>query len=275
MATVSERQAVEHLLSLRNADGGFPPARGGDSEPEPTALAALALDDADARAWIEANQRDDGGFVIGPESVRSDASTPLAALALSPGPARDRAIGYLLGHQAQQLGRDERFPHDADTSGWGWTSLTFGWVEPTARALHALKLLEPTAREAIADGRRVLEDRECVGGGWNYGNRVVLGRELEPYLQTTAAAVIALHDEAGALRDRGLAVLEALWPDEQGGLGWSMTLAALRLCGAPSDELSSELSAYVEQTGLFDDGVALGWAAIALGDGIDRLRVTR
>lgn len=274
MTTVSEHQAVEHLLSLRNGDGGFPPARGGESEPEPTALAALAIDDADARAWLEAHQRDDGGFTIGPESVRSDASTPLAALAMSPGSARDRAIEYIVGHQAQQLGRDERFPHDADTSGWGWTSLTFGWVEPTARALHALKLLEPNAREVIADGRRVLEDRECVGGGWNYGNRVVLGRELEPYLQTTAAAVIALHDDAGPLRDRGLGVLEKLWPDEQGGLGWSMTLAAVRLCGAASDKLSSALATYVAQTGLFDDGVALGWAAIALGDGIDRLRVT-
>lgn len=275
MTVVSDRLAIEHLVSLRNGDGGFPPARGGESEPEPTALAALALDDADARAWLEAHQRDDGGFVIGPESVRSDSSTPLAALAMSPGSARDRAIQYVLDHQAQRLGRDERFPHDADTSGWGWTSLTFGWVEPTARALHALKIVSPASGEAIADGRRVLEDRECVGGGWNYGNRVVLDRELEPYLQTTAVAVVALHDEQSDLRDRGMAILEARWPIEQGGLGWSMTLAALRLCNAPADRLAADLAAYVDDTRLFDDGVALAWAAIALGEGIDRLRVSR
>lgn len=275
MMAVSDRLAIEHLESLRNGDGGFPPARGGESEPEPTALAALALNDADARAWLEAHQRGDGGFMVGPESLRSDSSTPLAALAMSPGPARDRAVQYMLDHQAQRLGRDDRFPHDADTSGWGWTSLTFGWVEPTARALHALKVLTPTSDAAIADGRRVLEDRECQGGGWNYGNRVVLGRALEPYLQTTAAAVVALHDEESELRDRGAAILEALWANEQGGLGWSMALAALRLCNIPADRPSDDLAAYVEATGLYDDGVALAWAALALGDGVERLRVPR
>jgi hypothetical protein len=274
---MSSDRAAQLLASVRNADGGFPPAPAGASEPEPTALAAIALDDPDAVAWLQANQRDDGGFMVGPEALRSDAATPLAALALGPGPAGDRAVDYLLAHQAQRLGADERFPHDPDTSGWGWTSLTFGWVEPTARALHAMKVLSPEAgAAAIADGRRVLEDRECAGGGWNYGNRLVLGRELEPFLQTTAAAVIALHDEDGTeLRDRGVSTLEALWPDEQGGLGWSMTLVALALAGAPTGALSEALAAYVDETDLYADTVALAWAAIGFGSGLDRLRINR
>ena len=80
---------------------------------------------------------------------------------------------------------------------------------------------------------------------------------------------------AGERLDRGdgLAILETLWASEQGGLGWSMALAAFRLCNAPADRLADDLAAYVEATRLFDDGVALAWAAIALGDGIDRLRV--
>lgn len=274
---MSSERAAQLLASMRNADGGFPPAPAGASEPEPTALAAIALDDPEAIAWLQANQRADGGFIVGPEAVRSDAATPLAALALGPGPAGDRAIDYLLSHQAQRLGRDERFPHDPETSGWGWTSRTFGWVEPTARALHAVKALSPDdGASAIADGRRVLEDRECAGGGWNYGNRLVLGRELEPFLQTTAAVVIALHDEEGSeLLGRGVATLEALWPHEQGGLGWSMTLVALGLAAAPTDALSEALAAYVDETNLYSDGVALAWAAIGFGGGLERLRINR
>lgn len=266
-------EAGRLLKSMRNGDGGFPPAPGGASEPEPTALAAIALRDGDAVAWLQSHQAEDGGFILGPVAVRNDSATPLAALALGSGLAQERAVDYLLSHQAKQLGNDERFPHNPETLGWGWTSLTFGWVEPTARALHAVKLLAPDrGASAIADGRLVLQDRECAGGGWNYGNRAVLGRELEPYLQTTAAAVIALHDEADDLRARGLQVLEALWPNEQGGLGWAMTLAALKLCDAPSQALSDALAAYVDETQLFLDGVALGWAVIALGPELDTLR---
>ena len=45
----------------------------------------------------------------------------------------------------------------------------------------------------------MLRDRETVGGGWNYGNRVVLGEDLEPYAQTTAAALVALQRADPAL----------------------------------------------------------------------------
>lgn len=264
------------LQRMQNADGGFPPAGGGVSEAEPTALAAIALDDEAARAWLVGHQASDGAFLTGPESLRNDSATPLAALALEPGDQRDRAVGYVIDHQAQAIDRDERFPHDPDTRGWGWTSRTFGWVEPTSRALHALNVLAPErAASVIEDGRRTLEDRECVGGGWNYGNRQVLGRDLEPFLQTTAAAVIALHAEDSQLRARGVAVIESLWPDEQGGLGWSQSLVAIRLAGAPSGELEAALANYVAETGLYGDGVALGWAAIGLGPALDRLRAGR
>jgi len=263
------------LRSMQNADGGFPPAAGGVSEPEPTALAAVALDDGDARGWLVAHQASDGGFITGPPALLNDSATPLAALALEPGDPRDRATSYVIDHQAQAIDRDERFPHDPDTRAWGWTSRTFGWVEPTSRALHALKVLAPLrAASVIADGRAVLADRECVGGGWNYGNRQVLGTDLEPFLQTTAAAIIALHDETSELRARGLSIIESLWPDERGGLSWSMSLVALRLAGRSGDDLARALAEYVAATGLYGDTVSLGWAAIGLGPGLERLRVS-
>lgn len=260
------------IAAQRNLDGGFGPTKGAPSEPEATALAAIALDDAKARDWLANHQHDDGGFLVGPSSVRNDSPTPLAALALAPGASRERALDYVVSHQAQPLGDDPRFPHDPSTRGWGWTSLTFGWVEPTARALLALKVLRPAAREQIADGARVLADRECQGGGWNYGNREVLGRNLEPYLQTTAAATLALQDDHTGLRDRGLNVMERLWATEVGGLGWSLSLAAMRAAGRDHPELADQLSRLAISSDLLGDTVALAWAAIALGPGLQRLK---
>ena len=266
----SPENAAALLAELRARDGGFAPTVVGEAEPEPTALAAVALDDPQARAWLEAHQREDGSFLIGPEGVRNDVATPLAAIALADA-ASERALDYLVGHRARLTGFDERFPHDASTQGWGWTSLTFGWIEPTARAVLALKLLRPDAEE-IADGIAVLTDRECTDGGWNYGNREVLGRTLEPFLQTTAAGLIAVHDGPVDLRDRAVAVVEALWDHEPGGLGWAMSVVGLRLAGIDASAHADELESLVEETRLRDDAVALAWAVLALGDGWQQLK---
>jgi len=261
------------LRALRNADGGYPPVAGVPSEPEPTALAALALDDAGARKWLEDRQRNDGGWILGPDALRNDSATPLAAIALAPGQRSDLAVDYLVSHRGQALANDPRFPHDPNTRGWGWTSATFGWVEPTAHGLLALRLLRPSVTNEIADAHRLLEDRECSVGGWNYGNREVLGVQLEPYLQTTAAAVIALQDPADPLVTRGVAVIERLWNAERGGLGLAMALAGLRLVGQASADVEDGLTKLVTDTDLLQDGVSLGWAAIALGPALERLRV--
>lgn len=266
----SPEKAAALLAGLRAQDGGFAPTVGGEAEPEPTALAALALDDPQARRWLEAHQREDGSLLVGPEAVRSDVATPIAAIAVGDA-ARERALDYLVSHRAQPSAFDERFPHDPSTRGWGWTSLTFGWVEPTARAVLALKLGRPDAKE-IADGIAVLEDRECTGGGWNYGNPEVLGRTLEPFLQTTAAGLMAVHDGPEDLRDRAIAVVEALWSHEPGGLGWAMSVVGLRLAGREASAHADELESLVEQTRLRDDAVALAWAVMALGNNWERLR---
>lgn len=258
-------RAQELLEQLRQADGGFSPSPGGASEPEPTALAAIALDDGDARGWLEEHQRDDGGFVVGPASIRNDSPTALAALAIIEGAAREAALDYLVTHRAQAQENDPRFPHDPDTRGWGWTSLTFGWTEPTSRAVLALKVLRPDATE-IEDGIRTLADRECGGGGWNYGNREVLGTKLEAFLQTTAAGLMAVQDGPEDLRDRAIAVVERLWTVERGGLSWAMSLAALQLAGKDEPVRARELAELVASTSLLLDGVALGWATIALSD---------
>jgi hypothetical protein len=269
---LSASDVARMLAELRQPDGGFGPSAGAASEPEPTAMAALALDDARARTWLVEHQREDGGWLVGPVSVGNDSATALGALATSD-TARERALDHLVAHRAVQAGADDRVPHDTSTRGWGWTPTTFGWVEPTARATMALKLLRPTATSEIADGLAVLADRECTDGGWNYGNRRVLGVDLPPSLQTTASALLALQDDDDGLRERGVAAVQRLWRDEPGGLGWAMSVVALRLCGRAVGTLPDELARLVDTTGLLGDVVSLSWTVLALGDGWQQLQV--
>ena len=264
-------QAHEHLERLRKEDGGFSPAPGGLSEPEPTAMAAIALDDAPAQRWLAEHQEPDGAFILGPEEVRNDNATAIAAIALE-GVPREKALEYVVTHRAQPQDEDHRFPHNPETRGWGWTSLTFGWTEPTARVVLALKLLRPDAPE-LQDGLRTLADRECVGGGWNYGNRQVLGTDLEPFLQTTAAGLMAVQDGPGDLRDRAITVVENLWDSERGGLSWAMALVALRLAGRDDPDRVGQLADLVDTTSLLSDGVALAWAVLGLSDRWETLLV--
>lgn len=261
------------LRALQRPDGGFGPAPGTPSEPEPTSLAALALDDDDAVTWLLRHQESDGSFRTGPRALVADAATPLAALALPDGAERERALDWISGHRAPAQAQDARFPHDPTTRGWGWTSLTFGWVEPTARAVLALRVLRPSATAEIRDGLRVLADRECDGGGWNYGNREVLGKRYRPFLQTSAAALMALGGQASDLRDRSRAAIRARWAVERGGLGWSMGTAALRLSGDDAEAEQRDLLELVNDHALLHNGVALAWTLLAVTDRLERLRI--
>ena len=56
----------------------------------------------------------------------------------------------------------------------------------------ALQILRPSATAEITDAVKLLADRSCVGGGWNYGSREVYDTDLEPYAQTTAIGLIGL-----------------------------------------------------------------------------------
>ena len=263
------------VSAAQNEDGGFGPRPSVASEPEPTALAAIALDDADGRAWLEAHQADDGSVSFDAAVVVNDSSTALAALAFGPGAPRERALDHLVSGLARSTPSTTSVPHDESVHGWAWTEGTFGWVEPTSRGVLALRLLRPEA-PAIADGVGLLRDRESVGGGWNYGNRVVYEEALPPYAQTTAAALLALQNADPALETRGLAVLRDLWRAERdGGLSLAQVTAALRLHGdRDAEPAERSLSDLFDRTGLRDDVVALAWAAIATGPALASLEVT-
>ncbi len=254
------------VARLQNADGGFGPRVGQPSEAEPTALAALALGDERARTWLAEHQRDDGSFatIVGP--YVNDSATGLGALALGPGPERERALDALESFRAARADSTAAIPIDESAIGWAWTRGTASWVEPTARALWALRIARPSS-ERVADAASFFRDRECVGGGWNYGNREVLGVDLPPFVQTTAISLIGLSGLDRDLETRGLDTLRRIWRHEAaGGLSLATALAAFRTHGATADEraVRIELEHLIADTGLLGDGVALAWAALAL-----------
>ena len=276
------------LESARNDDGGFGPRPGLPSEPEPTALATLALDDDGGRAWLASHQRADGSLalVIGdrvnpPDESVNDSATSLAALALPAGAARETALDHIVAHQAVQLSSASPIiPMDITLRGWSWTPFTFGWIEPTSRNLLALQILRPSATAEITDAVKLLADRACVGGGWNYGNREVYDTDLDPYAQTTAIGLIGLQ---GAGDPQVVAdcytVLRRLWPVETGGLSLALSLIAMRVAADSTDaeraDIEAGLSTSFDATAFLDDNVALAWATLATGDSIDVIKVAR
>jgi hypothetical protein len=263
---------ADRLRRQRSGDGGYGPRPGAASEPEPTALAAIGLGDEAAVAWLLAHQRGDGSFGLALGPVDNDSATPLAALALPPGGARERALDHLESARGEIVADGGEAPHDASLRGWSWTRGTYGWTEPTARALLALRSLRPDS-DTIADGIATLADRQCLDGGWNYGNPEVLGAELPGFAQTTAAAMIGLQGAAPEVERRGLAALRGLWREErEGGLSLAMATAALKLHGDPdAGEADAALAGSSDGSAFLGDHIALAWAAIATGPGLDRM----
>jgi Prenyltransferase and squalene oxidase repeat len=265
--------AARHLLDARNDDGGFGPGAAVPSEPEPTALAAIALADERARSWLERRQRDDGSFGVVDGFVRDEAATGLAAIAVGPGPARERALDRLEALEAVRVASTDAIPVDPNLPGWPWMGGTAGWVDPTASSLLALRLLRPESPR-IADAVGFLRERRCVDGGWNYGNRVVLDEELPPYAHTTALALVALRGLEPTLEAEGGRQLRSLWRRERAGaLSLAVALTAFELRGErdEADAVATALHDLVEGTDLLGDAVVAGWAALACGPGLEVL----
>jgi hypothetical protein len=252
---------LAELDGLRGADGGFPVSVAGASEVEPTVVAALALRDARARAWLVPRQRPDGGFAELDGRVAGPTTSALAALALDAPRAR-RALAHAIA------GRGLPLPNADDPKrrvAWGWTSDTRSLTEPTARVLLAVNARTPDDRATRAEALGLLADRQCADGGWNFGNASVYDVDLKSYPQTTAVALIALQGAAHGLVGPALRYLADAWRLEPGGLTLAQTVLALRLHGAA---LAAPLEAFrrlVTRTVGTSRPLALAWGALATG----------
>ena len=265
----------DHLIASRNADGGWGYAPGKHSRLEPTCLALLALDGviaAESAAGVLARWPTRGAlYVDGDDLPVNYAFNGLALLtAVSLGPAlADRARGVAAGLGAVKGVALEPFAplrQDGGLQAWPWMDGTFSWIEPTGWCLLGIKKWRGAQRDSGLDARvveaeRLLLDRVCATGGWNYGNARVFDQALPAYVPTTALALLALQDRTEQpLVRRSLEFLERSAAREPSALSLSLSLVALHVFGRPVDEVRMKLA------GRFEVAAAIGQnCGIALG----------
>jgi hypothetical protein len=240
------------LFSARNADGGWPYYAGKASRLEPTCAAFVALGTAvnEILAVLDRWPRHEGLFVDGAGEVNVTFNG-LAAIALAP--ARDSARAHELRSALTREKAVKIVPSNVNRQnnalqGWPWTTGTFSWVESTATCLLGLKRLAPLPRTAnvtsrVAEAEKLLADRVCREGGWNHGNSNMLGKELPPYIPTTALALLALHDRSSdAAVIRSLNYLERNRLAESGALALALTRIALGVYEAEGHDVEMALA---------------------------------
>jgi hypothetical protein len=172
------------------------------------ALAAHGRRDAARPAldWLAQLQAADGAVGVDATHATPNWPTGWAVLVwrLAAASAHDydesvrRGLRWLV--EAKGLARepDPLMGHDVTIQAWPWVDGTSSWIEPTAIAVLALAALAALAtadsveEPRLRDGVRLLCDRVLPAGGWNYGNRIVLGAVLRPQVQPTGLALAAL-----------------------------------------------------------------------------------
>ena len=262
------------LLAGRNRDGGWGYGPQKASRLEPTCWALLALQglvpDSTLRATIEQWPSHDGLLI---ERVGGEPNYAFHALGLLVLRAlhTEHAATNVALVRALQRGGGVRLDgpntsnrQDNTLQGWSWISETFSWVEPTAWALLALKTWERVAgaqvdQRRLAEAEALLLDRCCVQGGWNYGNSNMFGRELHPYVPTTAIALLALQTQsAGHAFERSVSFLSGQAAIERSSYAMSIARIALQVLGRDDSALTDALDRQVSMT--CDLGSQLGAA---------------
>lgn len=257
---------LEALRRAQGSDGGWGYFSGKRSWLEPTAYAAMALmgDPAADRAWalLESWQMSDGswrpsaGVQVG--SWGTSLCVTLAVARREWGDPLRKGISWLLDSEGVDSNWFARAAasvglfdpgRDFSVKGWPWKEGTSSWVEPTAHALVALKkvALEKVAAqksvvnisslpERVRSGEAQLLDIRCHDGGWNYGNRTVLGDDLRSYPETTGLALLGLQGVKGAGKSIDLAL--KMVQDGVSPMARAWLTVALRLHGVQPPPLN-------------------------------------
>jgi hypothetical protein len=173
------------------------------------------------------------------------------------GQAADRAFEFLddlRGRESHWLWQwkfrffDRQVCFDPSKSGWPWVPGTVSWVAPTALAILAFRTWRrQSPRVAVAAD--MLLDRACPQGGWNAGNSVVFGVELDPHPDFTAMVTLALRHsiygrEPVLLRSLDYLVARLTPAHSPYSLAWAViALSAYGHEGA--DQLRSQLKASI------------------------------
>jgi uncharacterized protein (DUF362 family) len=203
-------ELLSRLAALANPDGGFGYHAGNATHPEPTCLALLAFGTkreqfaqpiANALAALERNHQPDGGYRLAdgrPEAEWTTAIALFAKLATGATPEQMKpTVERVLSVESRSVKKDPEtsdMESDIDLSlvGWPWAAANFGWVEPTAWSVLALRAAGLEKHPRVQQGLKLLLDRAFDTGGVNYGNRVVLGTATEPIPGPSAILLLAV-----------------------------------------------------------------------------------
>lgn len=248
--------------------------------PEPTCYSLLALADTSFSPskpldWLSGLVNSDGQMYLphddSPNWGTSHLIITLSRLNLLP-ELRQTSIDWLLKWKSQYIETTEIVTLDGTLIGWPWISDTFSWVQPTSYAIFALKLVGLNEHERVKEAEALLFDRMCRQGGWNFGNPIILHRQIEPSLSETAIALFALQDVPGAADaiDKGLSVLEHGLPKFPSALSLSLGILCLQLYGCPIERYVDLLLARQEPDGSWRQMVwwtALGVLALRAAEG--------
>ncbi|MCX6909438.1 MAG: terpene cyclase/mutase family protein [Verrucomicrobia bacterium] len=270
--------AADFLLKAGDPKGGWPYRPGTQPSPEPTCLSLMALaglrEAVAAREaairWLESQMNNDGALTLVGDN-QPHWSTSLFVIALTRLGVRtdwrDKAVNWLLAWKGERVAPTKEITLDGALQGWPWASGTFSWVEPTSYALLALKLAGHDRHPRVAEAERLLLDRVCEDGGWNYGNRVIYGAAFQGFLSTTALATLALQDCAAARPavERGLAFLERGIQTHQSALTLALSILCFHVFSKPTATLITALKARQQSDGSWRQQVHLtALAALAL-----------
>jgi len=253
---------LDFLERSQNPDGAWGYAPGRQTWLEPTCYALLALYPRQgrvfARGWdrMRGAQLPSGAWPAAPGMPEGHWVTALAITLHATAGVWDevfqRGVAWLLATTGGERGILVRAAHflrpslvefDSRYSGWPWQPGTSSWVEPTAHTLTALRsasghIHDPRLGARILTGERMLLDRRCRDGGWNYGNKRILGVELPSYPESTALALIALAGNPGLDGPAAAALAERQWQATRSRLARAWLTLCLRRLGSRTDVLS-------------------------------------
>jgi hypothetical protein len=279
----------ETLVTGANPDGGWAYYPGHASRLEPTCWALLALlahpstaasDMSAHQDFLLRSRRSDGLLLeqaVGEENRPNLAFNGVLALLvlaerrLVSDTFRTALISALIADKGVQLPASSINRQDNSLQGWAWIDSSFSWVEPTCWCLLALKKAlsaSPGARDRIRDGERLLVDRCCAAGGWNYGNANMLGQDLRPYVSTTALGLLAMQDrrqEPCVVRSLDYLVRNRM--SETSAMALALTLISLRVLGVPTEDVESRLLSQWDRTAFLGNHHLIAIALYSLTGG--------
>lgn len=268
------------LLAGRNADGGWGYYAGKQSRLEPTCWSLIALGRETERVDVLRHWPTSGGLLLerpgGEPNYGFHGVALLALRALDID--HDAGIAVLISAIEQAkgvaLGPSAIQRQDNALQAWSWIPNTFSWVEPTAWCLLALKKWSDVQGVSIDASRRqvaerMLIDRSCAVGGWNYGNSNVRGQQLKAFVPTTALALLAMQDlQTEPVVQRSRDYLEREATSERSGMALSLSLMCLRAYGRPTEPVRAALEQQIPTTIALGHQLAVALTLCALQPGV-------